>query len=323
MGRRVFSASGVASSGDTGTITTVARRKKAAPPDAPTERPAAIVLQALRDEIAELRRSLPAPAAAAPPSEIAGVVQRLHESSKLLAAALKDAPKADDFQPLADHLYEFAQTTPRMLKSLHDLPAAVGPLEDAVRALEEVLVTLPRAEDYEPLVEPLREFTRVAPALAEQLAVVMKSVAPLSDVVGQLRKTADTFHSAPARTGGDGALLEAAAERMAEAQRAIREALDSLPRDREYRRVAEQLKAIASVSPSLTEWLHEVPKLSMPLGESVASLERAAESLAEGESELRAQPGGAAHAQRESAGPRTVSVGGRPGAAVTKSRKPR
>jgi DNA repair ATPase RecN len=283
----------------------VARRKKAAAQDAPHPKQASPArsegtLPELRDEIAQLRAC-----------------------AELLAGALKDVPKADDFQPLADHLYEFAQTMPRLLKSLQGLPAAVGPLEDAVRALEHVLVTLPRAEDYEPLVEPLREFTRVAPALAEQLAVVMKSVAPLSDVVGQLRKTADTFHSAPARPAGDGALLEAAAERMTEAQQAIREALDSLPRDREYRRVAEQLKAIASVSPSLTEWLHEVPKLSMPLGESIASLERAAESLAEGESELRAQSGGAAHAQRESAGPRTVSVGGRPATASSKGRKPR
>ena len=248
-----------------------ARRKKAAAPAAPQPKQASPAgtegtLPALHEEIARLR-----------------------ECAELLAGALKDVPKADDFQPLADHLYEFAQTTPRLLESLRGVPEAVGPLEDAVGALEEVLVTLPRAEDYEPLVGPLREFARVAPALAEQLALVMKSVAPLGDAVSQLRKTAEAFRPAAPAAAGEAATrgLEAAAERMAEAQRSIREALASLPRDPEYHRVAEELRAIASVSPSLMEWLNQVPKLSMPLGASVASLQRAAELLAEGESELR------------------------------------
>lgn len=265
-----------------------ARRRKAAAPDAPPKQasPAGTegTLPALREEISRLR-----------------------DCADVLAGALKDVPKADDFQPLADHLYEFAQTTPRLVESLRGLPQAVGPLEDGVRALEEVLVTLPRAEDYEPLVEPLREFTRVAPALAEQLALVMKGVAPLGAAVDQLRKAAEAFRPATAPAAASDAAgkpaLEAAAERMAEAQRAIREALASLPRDPDYRRVAEELRAIASVSPSLTEWLQEVPKLSMPLGASIASLERAAELLAEGERELRrrtetpARTAGSAHAK--------------------------
>lgn len=248
-----------------------ARRKKTAAPDAPQPKHASptgteAALPSLREEIARLR-----------------------ECAELLAGALQDVPKADDFQPLADHLYEFAQTTPRLLESLRGVPEAVGPLEDAVRALEEVLITLPRAEDYEPLVGPLREFARVAPALAEQLALVMKNVAPLGEAVKELRKTAEAFRPAAATISGDGAqrALDAAAQRMSEAQRSIREALGSLPRDPEYHRVAEELRAIASVSPSLMEWLNQVPKLSMPLGASIASLERAADLLAEGESELR------------------------------------
>src|SRR6185503_10586468 len=183
--------------------------------------------------------------------------QQLKDSAELLASGLKDVPKADDFQPLADHLYEFAQTMPQLAKSLQGVQQAVEPLEDAVRALEHVLVTLPRAEAYEPLIGPLREFAKVAPALAEQLAVVMKSVAPLNEAVGQLRKTADSLRQAPVLSAGD-------AERMAQARQAIRDALASLPRDPEYRKVADHLKAIASVSPSLGEWLAEVPKLSMP-----------------------------------------------------------
>jgi hypothetical protein len=263
-----------------------ARRKKAGSPDAPRETPPEIekALSALRDEIAELRRALTttAPVAAGSPSELAGVVQKLKESAELLASGLKDVPKVDDFQPLADHLYEFAQAMPQLAKSLQGVQQAVEPLEDAVRALEHVLVTLPRAEDYEPLIGPLREFAKVAPALAEQLAVVMKSVAPLHDTVAQLRKTAESLRQAPPGPAGDGA-----AERMAQARQAIRDALASLPRDPEYRRVADHLKALASVSPSLGEWLAEVPKLSMPLGDSIASLQHAAALLSDGEDALR------------------------------------
>src|SRR5688572_9005346 len=99
-------------------------------------------LSALREEIAELRRALTASVpAAGSPSELAGVVQKLKDSAELLASGLKDVPKVDDFQPLADHLYEFAQAMPQLAKSLQGVQQAVLPLEDAVRALEHVLVT--------------------------------------------------------------------------------------------------------------------------------------------------------------------------------------
>ena len=121
----------------------------------------------------------------------------------------------------------------------------------------------------------------------------MKSVAPLNEAVGQLRKTADSLRQAPVLSAGD-------AERMAQARQAIRDALASLPRDPEYRKVADHLKAIASVSPSLGEWLAEVPKLSMPLGESIASLEHAAALLSDGED----APRSSSTATTKGAGPR-------------------
>ena len=254
----------------------MARRRKTAPPEAEAEPPPAAL-----GELAALRE------------ELRGAVQKLNDTAALLVSGLKEAPKAEDFQPLADHLYEFAQATPRLLTSLQGVQQAIEPLEDAARALEQVLVTLPRAEDYEPLVEPLREFATVAPALAEQLAVVMKNVAPLRDAVAELRQAAGRLPPAPTAAPAD------AAERMAEARRAIQDALASLPRDPEYRKVADHLKALASVSPSLGEWLSEVPKLSMPLGDSIASLERAAELLSNDGHDAR--PRAAAPARRPAA----------------------
>lgn len=258
-------------------------------------------LLALRDEVGALRRAL-----AERPADGRGRSAEdpapLQRTAERLAQALADVPKADDFQPLADHLYEFAQTTPRLLESLRALPASVGPLEDGAQALASLsevlqatcerwtdsLLRLPRAEDYEPLAEPLREFARVAPALAESLSGVMRGLAPLGELVSELRTNVARLGALPPAASAPRKPLEAAAARMAEARGAIETALDSLPRDPEYARVAAQLREIASVSPSLTEWLKEVPPLSMPLGEAIEALERAAQALEQGERELRA-----------------------------------
>jgi hypothetical protein len=286
----------------------------------PDERLARIeaVLASLTGELAELRRALEgaslraAATASEPPSrsqrtaEPAEPPPQLHHTAELLAAALADVPRAADFQPFADHLYAFAQTTPALLESLQALPQAVGPLEARTRAIEAVsevlqatcerwtesLLRLPQAEDYEPLVQPLREFAHVAPALAESLAGVMRSTAPLADAVAQLRAAADGLGAARAATDRpahvDAPAIQASARRVAEAVAAIRGALATLPRDPEYSRVAAQLREIASVSPSLTEWLGEVPKLTRPLADSIASLEHAAELLDEAARALRA-----------------------------------
>jgi hypothetical protein len=223
----------------------------------------------------------------------------LRETTERLEVLIAEVPRAADFQPLADHLYELAQTTPKLLSCLRAVPAAVEPLQESAQALLDVsdslqatcqrfsesMLRIPRGEDYEPLVEPLREFTRVAPALTQSLAKVMQSVGPLTQAAARL-ETAPKAAAPPAAAARPTALAKAA-DQMAQARTAIEAALDSLPRDRDYARVAAQLREIATVSPSLSEWLKEAKSLSLPLGDSIASLEDAAQILAEGETALR------------------------------------
>src|SRR5580765_5483246 len=201
-----------------------ARTKAAAPADD--------AVAALRAEVAALSQ----------------VVARLGASADLMSATAAELPRADDFQPLADHLYAFAQSAPRLLESLEAVRAAVAPLETAARSLGEVsetlvathhgwsesLLRLPRAGDYEPLTDPLREFARVAPLLAETLSAVVKAVTPLPDMVQKVLGAAETLHPRPAATtpSDEGALREPlaeAADRMATAHEAIRAGLASLP----------------------------------------------------------------------------------------------
>jgi hypothetical protein len=225
------------------------------------------------------------------------VVARLGQSADLLSATAADLPRADDFQPLADHLYAFAQSAPRLLESLEAVRAAVGPLETAARSLSDVaetlvathqgwsesLLRLPRAEDYEPLTEPLREFARVSPLLAETLAAVVKAVTPLPEMVQKVLGVAETLHPRSTSTvrpeGGLRRPLTEAADRMATAHEAIRSGLASLPRDRAYAQAAAHLRELATVSPSLMEWLRQLPAMSVPLGEAIASLDEAAREL--------------------------------------------
>lgn len=234
-------------------------------------------------------------------AEIVGLTAQLRKTAELLASALAEVPKAQDFQPLADHLYAFAESTPRLIASLEAVRSAVTPMQAAARSLGEVaetlvathhgwgewLLRLPRAEDYEPLAAPLREFARVSPALAESLGSVVRTIAPLPELVARLGETADKLRALPSArpsppTSRGGALAPAlaeAADRMAAAREAIRGALLSLPQDEAYARFATQLKELATVSPSLMEWLRQVPSLSLPLGDAVASLDRAAQDL--------------------------------------------
>jgi hypothetical protein len=249
-------------------------------------------------------------------ADLAGLTAQLRETAELLVASLAEVPKAQDFQPLADHLYAFAESTPRLIESLESVRSAVKPMEAAARSLGEVaetlvathqgwsesLLRLPRAEDYEPLAAPLREFARVSPALAESLGSVMRAVAPLPEVVGRLSETADKLLSLPAARpsatrapeGALGPALAEAAESMATAREAIRAALDSLPQDAAYEKFAAQLKELATVSPSLMEWLRQVPSLSLPLGDAVAGLEQAAGDLETAERDARKAVAGAA-----------------------------
>jgi len=254
--------------------------KSRAPVRAKAAAPADDAVAALRAEVAALSQ----------------VVARLGASADLMSATAAELPRADDFQPLADHLYAFAQSAPRLLESLEAVRAAVTPLETAARSLGEVsetlvathhgwsesLLRLPRAEDYEPLTDPLREFARVAPLLAETLSAVVKAVTPLPDMVQKVLGAAETLHPRPATASDDGPLrrsLTEAADRMGTAREAIRDGLASLPRDRAYGEAAAHLRELATVSPSLMEWLRQLPAMSVPLGDAVASLDEAAREL--------------------------------------------
>ena len=270
--------------------------------------PADAAIEALRDEVAALARVVAAQTEAiergriaAPGGSDAAVVSRLNQSAELLASTAADLPRADDFQPLADHLYAFAQSAPRLVDSLEAVREAVGPLEAAARSLSDVaetlvathhgwsesLLRLPRAEDYEPLTEPLREFARVSPLLAETLGAVVKAVTPLPGMVQQVLGVAETLHPVPAPDGALRRPLLEAADRMGAARVAIRDGLASLPRDRDYAQAAAHLRELATVSPSLMEWLRHLPALSLPLGDAVASLDQAARELEAAERSAR------------------------------------
>jgi len=263
---------------------------------------------ALAEEVRELRKTT-APKQAHLPLEWRGptggdaslekVSRRLQEVSERLATSLAETPTAADFQPLADHLYAFAETAPRLVEALEGLPNVVGSFDSSTKALHEVaetlqythqsfadsLLTLPRAEDYEPLAGPLREFAKVSPLLAESLSEVLKVAAPLASAVRNLEQVARSLEASrqrleavPAPQGDAAPAGEVLAELEAiEVQ--IGGALASLPADAEYGRFAAQLREIASVSPSLMEWLEQVPRLSQPLAGSVADLAAAATRL--------------------------------------------
>ncbi len=73
--------------------------------------------------------------------------------------------------------------------------------------------------------------------------------------------------------------IDEARGHVAAAREALRQALTDIPRDSDYRPVAAQLRELATVSPSLMDWLKEVPKLTTPLSGSLAALRRAAADL--------------------------------------------
>jgi ABC-type transporter Mla subunit MlaD len=187
-------------------------------------------------------------------------------------------------------------------------------------ALHDTLARLPRPEDFEPLVRPLSEFARVAPALAESLAELVRLTRPLAESAAGLKQLAESLRPLQARlqeaaagpsdalrTGAGlpaaagtrpgtpplGAsaeldrLLGQVAETLAGVRLDIRSALAQLPREPAYARVAGQLRELASASPSLLEWLREVPPLVQPLSAAVASLAAGAERLERSEQSLR------------------------------------
>lgn len=243
-------------------------------------------LASLRDELAALRRDVSA------------------HTEAIRKARLEEIPRPEDFQPLADHLYAFAEAAPALHASLESVRQALGRVETVTHSLAEVadtlvathqswtdsLMRLPRAEDYEPLVGPLREFARVAPVLAETLASLVKAVTPLPAMVNRLLDTAQSPRHAMQAVPPDSAArlgLSEAVERMGAVRTVIRDGLANLPRDKAYAAAAAQLRELATVSPSLMDWMKQLPALTMPLAESIAALEQAARELEDGERAAR------------------------------------
>jgi ABC-type transporter Mla subunit MlaD len=240
-----------------------------------------------------------APKASAPlaPDPGADQAQRLAATCESLVQALAEVPKASDFQPLADHLYTFAEHAPALLKSMQQIPQLTGPLTDICDnlntlqgGLNEALLRMPRPEEYEPLAVPLREFARVAPALVESLSALPRLSSLLAAASERLDRVSErienqepaspsTAPAAPSSTAAVSRLTDVLTD-LDEVRRGLLTAMGTLPRDEDYAPVARQLRELASVSPSLLEWLKEVPKMSAPLGDSLAALREAAERVA-------------------------------------------
>ena len=228
------------------------------------------------------------PKATVPPAtaEAAATDERLRQ-------ALAEVPKAADFQPLADHLYTFAQHAPALLQSMQQITAPLREICDNLQALQgslsEALLRMPRPEEYEPLAGPLREFARVSPALAESLSGLPRLAGVLAAAAERLERVSERIDTpaggAPRPTpaspsaGTLASRLQDVAGELEEARRGLLGALGTLPREDDYAPVARQLRELASVSPSLLEWMKEVPKVSAPLGDSVAALREAVERV--------------------------------------------
>ena len=239
---------------------------------------------------------------------VAASLARLPELVERLEALIGEIPKAVEFEPLAEHIYSFAQSGPRLMESLESVKDAVPQIESATQALGETATTLqdtnqrlaeslmrlPAAEDYEPLAAPLVEFTKISPALTQTLREAVVSFAAVSQVTKRLEgiskslKQAESGDGAPAKSK-DAPRHGKVAEALETLANEIDGALEKIPKDPEYARVAEQLRELATVSPSLMDWMKEVKPLSPPLAGSVLTLRRVATGLRENASVLRGE----------------------------------
>jgi ABC-type transporter Mla subunit MlaD len=225
-------------------------------------------------------------------SDIQPVTARLLQVCASLEAALERVPRPSDFEPLSEPIYELARHTPRLVELLDDAPASVVPLGDSVAALRECiqslenlqaglsesLLRLPRAEDYDPLTTPLRDFSQAAPRVLEGLRDIPALTRALAEAIARINEQPRSPESTPAPAFLP--RLTAMAERVESARQTIETALATLPDGAAYSPLAAQLRELATVSPSLMEWLSEVPKVSAPLTVSVKALRAAATSLA-------------------------------------------
>ena len=252
------------------------------------------------------------PAAPAIDDRVAASLARLPDLVERLEALIADVPQAEQFEPLAEHIYSFAQSGPRLMESLESVKGAVPQIESATQALGETATTLqdtnqrlaeslmrlPAAEDYEPLAAPLIEFTKISPALTATLREAVVSFSAVSQVTKRLEgitrslKQMESAEHVPAKPkakteNADAARHAHVAEALDTLANEIDGALEKIPKDPEYARVAEQLRELATVSPSLMEWMKEVKPLSPPLAGSVLTLRRVATSLRDNAALLR------------------------------------
>ncbi len=261
------------------------------------------------------RKRAPRPAAPAIDDRVVASLAKLPDLVERLEALIADVPKAEQFEPLAEHIYSFAQTGPRLMESLESVRDAVPQIETATQALGETATTLqdtnqrlaeslmrlPAAEDYEPLSAPLVEFTKISPALTQTLREAVVSFSAVSQVTKRLEGISKSLKHVEGAEPSPAPKPKAKPEppgpppqgRVAEALETLANeidaALEKIPKDPEYARVAEQLRELATVSPSLMDWMKEVKPLSPPLAGSVLTLRRVANGLRENASILRGE----------------------------------
>jgi hypothetical protein len=177
-----------------------------------------------------------------------------------------------------------------LLQVVRSLRAIAETLQYAHQSFADAQLRQPRPEDYEPLTAPLREFAKIAPALVEVLRGLVQSAAPLAGLVSLLGESVHTLSAAPAGGGRPYGPSDEVLRRVETAHEAVREALSDLPGESDYAPVAAQLRELATVSPSLMDWLREVPRLAAPLRGSVQALRRAAEELQAARTLLGGEP---------------------------------
>src|SRR6185436_204787 len=94
-------------------------------------------LQQSVDALGAKLQEKPAPAAH-PLSALEVLGAKLSEVSQSLTEALAETPKASDFQPLADHMYQLALSAPQLQAALEEAPKVAEPIQASVRALQEL-----------------------------------------------------------------------------------------------------------------------------------------------------------------------------------------
>ncbi len=182
--------------------------------------------------------------------------------------------------------------------SSNDWQAAVDALHSVTESLQAVqasfsdaLFHMPRASEYEPLVEPLRQFACLVTPLSEHLAAWPRIMAQLQE----RPRPAPAVLPPPAPASGLSAqavkTLHEVARELEDLRGQLMDALGTLPSADEYAPVARQLRELASVSPSLLEWMREVPRLSAPLANSVEGLRQAAVRIEQLETKVRRAAG--------------------------------